>query len=80
MFLFAKSSNNWEEKISSFVVMDLRPEDLQSKQSPEIRVKLQPHRFRSPLNEKKKKKNCLHERGCEAKYPMQVTLFSVTYA
>ena len=56
MFLFAKSSNNWEEKISSFVVMDLRPEDLQSKQSPEIRVKLQPHRFRSPLNEKKKKK------------------------
>ena len=79
MFLFAKSSNNWEakKKKSSFVVMDLRPEDLQSKQNPEIRVKLQPHRFRSPLNEKK---NCLHERVCEVKYPMQVTLFSVTYA
>ena len=77
MFLFAKSSNNWEGKKSNFVVMDLRPEDLQSKQSPEIRVKLQPHRFRCPLNEKK---NYLHERICEAKYCMQVTLFSVMYA
>ena len=33
--------------------MDLRPGDLQSKWSPEIRVKLQLHRFRPPLNEKR---------------------------